>query len=70
MRAFGEVLLAVLAQVGILVGREHTLDRLGHIGLLRLGERVARLPEREAEDVTVEDVVRGVGGLGREAGLP
>jgi hypothetical protein len=69
VRAVAQVLARVLVEVRVPVGRDQSLDRGGHVRDLRGVHGVTQLPEREAEDVAVERVVRVVGRVGREPRL-
>src|SRR5437879_339733 len=63
-RAFGQVLLGVFVQIRVLVGGNHPLERPDEVRDRLRVVAVTRLPQREAEDVCVEDVVGVVRRLG------
>src|SRR4051812_23996128 len=66
VRAVGQVLVAMLCEVRVVVEREVADEPLDDFGRDR---GMAREPEREAEDVRVERVVGGVGRIRGEARL-
>ena len=67
MLAILEMLLEMLREVRVVVERELLDELLGKARQVRRPERVPGLPEREAEDVRLECVIRVVGRVGREA---
>src|SRR3954467_1023319 len=56
VRALRQVLVAMLQEVRILVERDLAHQLLDELRTVRSGHRVDRLPDREADDVRVEDV--------------
>jgi hypothetical protein len=67
---FTEVLLAVLVEIWVPLRRDRLRELRDEARDLLGRAIVAGFPEREAEDVSVEDVIGVVGRLGGEAGLP
>src|SRR5215208_4209496 len=69
VRALAEVLLGVLVEVRKRVDGDCLRELLLEVRDLFCGVGVTRLPEREAEDMAVEDVVGVVRRLGGESGF-